>query len=357
MKKSFLLIGVAIVCLLFFNSCRNNKTSIANVNSRSLKTTSVSAHLEAEIEQSHNILYCASFQLAYNTLKDDIIKADIRFPYALAIAERLNNATISADDISHTEYIAMVGTKNDDIENEINTALKSKFKASTPALTVPLNSTDDLVIYAHLFKNIKFNTRFEDLKDELIFRRGLYSSRVDSFGIQSFSSKHKEMGEQVEIIDFISSEDFIVRFKTDNIEEELVLARVEPMGTLMETINLVQNRIDTKIVQSLREGDSLMIPKFYINISHSYDELIGKRITNAGFNKFNFAHALQDTVFSMNPKVVKASSGSRSRSSDSSVEGRELLFNRPFLLYIKEKNAKEPYFALWVDNPEILISR
>lgn len=34
---------------------------------------------------------------------------------------------------------------------------------------------------------------------------------------------------------------------------------------------------------------------------------------------------------------------------------KKLIFDRPFLLYLKEKDGKYPYFALWVDNPELLV--
>ena len=36
-------------------------------------------------------------------------------------------------------------------------------------------------------------------------------------------------------------------------------------------------------------------------------------------------------------------------------EGRYFVFSQPFMLYLKEKNAKYPYLAIWVNNPEFLI--
>jgi len=33
-----------------------------------------------------------------------------------------------------------------------------------------------------------------------------------------------------------------------------------------------------------------------------------------------------------------------------------MIFDKPFLVLVQRSDAKMPYFALWVDNPEILVS-
>ncbi len=33
---------------------------------------------------------------------------------------------------------------------------------------------------------------------------------------------------------------------------------------------------------------------------------------------------------------------------------RRLVFDKPFLLYMKEKGAKNPYFAIWIENAELM---
>lgn len=37
--------------------------------------------------------------------------------------------------------------------------------------------------------------------------------------------------------------------------------------------------------------------------------------------------------------------------------GGEAVFDEPFLLYLKEKQAKYPYLAMWVAHPEILLKQ
>ena len=38
------------------------------------------------------------------------------------------------------------------------------------------------------------------------------------------------------------------------------------------------------------------------------------------------------------------------------VPKHKLIFDKPFLIVMERADAKMPYFALWVDNPEILVS-
>ena len=34
---------------------------------------------------------------------------------------------------------------------------------------------------------------------------------------------------------------------------------------------------------------------------------------------------------------------------------RQFIFDKPFLILLERKDAAQPYFALWVDNPELLV--
>jgi len=37
--------------------------------------------------------------------------------------------------------------------------------------------------------------------------------------------------------------------------------------------------------------------------------------------------------------------------------GKHLIFDKPFLFCLKEKNGKYPYFAMWVDNAELMLKK
>ncbi len=36
-------------------------------------------------------------------------------------------------------------------------------------------------------------------------------------------------------------------------------------------------------------------------------------------------------------------------------EPRRFVFDRPFLIYLQQRQAQQPYFVMWVENPEVLV--
>jgi hypothetical protein len=124
----------------------------------------------------------------------------------------------------------------------------------------------------------------------------------------------------------------------------------------------VMSRVDKNAKGSLYKGDTLQIPKFAFDIEHRYKELLCKDLTNAGWEDYFIAEALQKIQFKLNEEGAKLKSsavltvvlGDCPRG-DFEHRPIKLIFDRPFLIYLKEKGAKYPYFALWVDNPELLV--
>ena len=39
------------------------------------------------------------------------------------------------------------------------------------------------------------------------------------------------------------------------------------------------------------------------------------------------------------------------------AEPREFRFHRPFLIYMKKRDADRPFFVMWVDNAELLVGQ
>jgi hypothetical protein len=61
--------------------------------------------------------------------------------------------------------------------------------------------------------------------------------------------------------------------------------------------------------------------------------------------------AAQDIMFKLNEKGAMVKSTSNMIAA---AIPKQLIFNRPFLIYLKKKNGKWPYFAMWVDNAELM---
>jgi hypothetical protein len=351
----FVIVAVIILPIVF---SKINKTinraepvSMAILNDSQMEKTIMSPYLERQIINGTNLLYCSTFQLCWNEMKN-LVNGDINLSGNPDMVTFLNKSLSTKNDISEKSYVAVAGYKKENIEDTINSQLKSKFN-NAQYVNFDDMSEDDIIAYAYLYKNLKFNEEFESLKTPLYFQEGDNTIAVNAFGINDYSSKNEDMGKQVEIIDYQNEDDFIISLISSP-EDDIVLVKVKPENTLMETIDSVNNRINSGQKEHLIENDILKIPKFSFKLTHQYSEIIDKYIMNPGFSHYQIAEAMQDITFVLDERGAILESRSLLTASKSVDTSRYLVFDKPFLLYMKEKGAKYPYFAIWIENAELM---
>lgn len=349
------IIIISIVAMKVYKTTnRASAISMQHLEDGQITKTLIAAHMEEKIKENVNLLYCLSFQLCWDEMIN-YVNGDIRLDKDTPIVSYLNNGLSSKVDISEDSYVAASGCKKDNIESIINDQLSSKFDNSKLVDFSSL-SDDDLIAYAYLYKNLKFAKEFESMESPLDFNEKDNKVEVKAFGIKDYSDKNKEMGKQVDIIDYKNEDDFILRLKTKSPNEEIILAKVKPGDTLLDTILLVNERINNNSIEALSKHDVLMIPKFSFDITHRYSELIGGNILNKGFSGYSIIEAMQNITFVLDEKGAILKSTSFMVATKSAYESKYLTFNHPFLLYMKEKDAQYPYFAMWVENTELMSS-
>jgi hypothetical protein len=356
MKKISLIVLITLCISIFIIGCSKeeiNETNIQTleVKSDELKSTAVSAHMEKEIKQGENILYCSTFQLAWNQLTDDIIKEEIKLFDNPETSQKLNKRLTGKKDLSDKYYLAMAGYGRDNIVEKINKALNEKFQDNAPTVKEEM-SPRDILAYAFLYKNLEFQEEFEKL--DMDFN----GEKVQAFGINQNRQDTFKMAEQVKVLDYKNTEDFIIELVPKSQDDEIILAKISPEEDLLKTIEKVQNRINSSESTFLRPEEIIKIPKFDFDIKHDYKELIGQRLLNEEFSTYFIAKALQNTKFKLNEKGAVLESEAKILLKESCVEDmRSFIFNKPFLIILKEKEAQYPYFALWVDNSELMLKQ
>lgn len=344
--------------------CSTEETSTLKLDSKKLKTTIITPHMKQEIKEGENIIFCSTFQLAWNEMKDSIIKADIKLQDEPPVVGYLNNGLSTKSDISDEDYVAIGGFAKDNIIEKINSTLAIKFNNEAPLVSETFNNPDDIFIYSFLYKNLKFGKEFESLKTPLAFNSQGNLSNVKAFGINEYSKKkHIEMGQQVEVLYYerrgYDSINLIIKLKPESLKDEIILAKIQPENTLLETIEKTTKMISSSIINknSLQDEDELKIPKLNFDITHSYIQLLHKLFLNKGFELHNIKNAQQDIYFKLDEKgAILKSASILSGFFNKLSNGRSLVFNEPFLIYLKEQGANYPYFAIWVDNPELMIA-
>ncbi len=315
-------------------------------NAERLPGTVVTPHLECEITPGKNVLWCATFQIAWNEACD-LLRGPIQWNGAPEMVRVLNKRVVTRRDLDEASYVAMAGyTTGDsnDIRQKIARELDHKFKnAANPEL---LHLLDPLppglwAAYAYLFKEMPFQWAFDRMQRGLVFA----GREVESFGMIQFlryQENEAKAASQVFVYDRRSEDDLIVELKTWSASDRLILAKIPPRRTLGETVALLRSRLIQSTPDSMRECSDLRIPIIDFDVLCDYRESLGGRL----------AVAAQQTRFRLDERgaVLKSEGGFAAARVDT-----DLIFDKPFLVMIQRTDARQPYFALWVGNAELLV--
>ena len=212
--------------------------------------------------------------------------------------------------------------------------------------------------YACLYKNLSFPVPFEHLDESLPFA----GDQVLAFGIGPHKAAQDNMYPQVLILNYQSEDDFVIELRTKSEGDRLILAKVQPKGTLGNTMMSVQERIARTNVESAATNDLLIVPRMKLDLTREYFEIEGLHLIPQGTNiakDLVLRSAVQNTQFELNEKGVELRSEAHMAfgcvKQEEPIPKHKMVFNKPFLVLLERTGAEIPYFAVWVDNSELLI--
>ena len=201
-----------------------------------------------------------------------------------------------------------------------------------------------------LKKEFNFLEKFPTLNENTF---GDSKEKVKYFGIEP--DTEQVASKNIEILFYNSKEDFAIKLKTKE-GEEVYLYR-----TTGENKSFEENYKEMQVKQSKYNGektwnknDILNIPLIKVKDEINYDELCGRYIKNTDWY---IAQALQTIDFELNNYGGSVKSEALIETFSALLEkGREFIFNDDFILFLKEEDKTKPYFALKVDNTDILVN-
>jgi hypothetical protein len=287
--KSYFFFAFVIGVLLFLSTDCKQSTDSTNhddafsndkllaVQVSDLKQTVVAATINVPLEQGKNMVWCGTFQLAWNETCA-LVGEDLHFDPEPSIVAELNKKVFTKDDLDTTSYIALAGFVKDDIHQKIRQSLQEKFDGAARPRYIPSESLtprpQDIVAYAYLFKNPEFAVPFERLEKPLRFGHG----EVSAFGMGDLKRAHEQMAPQVLILDYSGPDDFVIELKTKSQGDRLILAKIQPKTSLAETIADVKIRSNSTKPQTCMPEDKLAVPKFNFDITRRYNEIEGTKL-------------------------------------------------------------------------------
>lgn len=311
-----------------------------------------------------NVLWCGTFQLAWNEVCA-LVGEDLHFagPEPPMVA-RLNRKEFGKEDLDEASYVAIADFVRNDVHARIRRAVREKFgdRAKPKLLPDPALTSrpQDIVAYAYLLKSLKFATPFEAIDRPLTFD----GTKVACFGLgEDYRPGHADMLETFRILAYEDdTRHCIVELLPTAAEDRILLAKVPPAETLAATVAAEEERIAAAEPIEPQLGDVLKVPKMSFDITRTYGELLGRRLVVQNPDIAKDLHVLgadQRIRFEMNEKGVELESESSisfgCSGSAPPPKTHILIFDEPFLILLQRTGAARPYFALWVDNAELLL--
>ena len=298
--------------------------------------------------KNHNITFNSSYQ---STLDENTI----------------NNIWIGTLDLAWKELAEKLGKKEINLEenikmvNDLNESLFSKEMLSSEDYKIDVGRTvtGGYDIETTLNKNLNFLQKFDNFNDDYNYTFGKNEDSTEYikyFGINNASNEN--LNENINVLFFNEvsnravNNDFAVALKTKE-GDEIILYRTDENKSFKEYYEDIKMKTDSYQGSKIFEkGDELLVPYVRVNGMISYNELIGKEIKNT--NKMYISKLIQNVNFSLNESGCNLQSTATMTTQYLSVGNRYFWFKDTFIIFMKEANSSMPYFALKVDNADIL---
>ena len=314
-------------------------------NAKDLHQTVVVATLDAPITKGTNLLWCATLQITWNELAD-LCGGTVDMVDPPDVVGVLNRKAISTNDLDATSFVAAAGPGRT-IVPQIQAVLEAKFHGqASPELLRPV---DGLFAYAYLFINLPFEWAFERLPFPLQFG----TKSVECFGTSNLHNPRQDRaGRQLILRDYRVPDDLIIELQTRRHDHELVLAMVPPAETMEKTIRIVSERLRS----SSGKHDHhwlLQIPVLNFDLTRTYEEICGHEVR--GHGKSPFTMPLVDCIQKIRFRLDERGAVLKSEVVMTLGSPSAIRFDKPFLVLLRLRDRDNPYFALWVDNAEILV--
>ena len=333
-----------------------NNTPVANNNMQNNvhennEESGIDVVLSLEDEITDNSVWCGTFNLVWNDLKNDVAKQDIVFTPQLKVAENLNKGTFTTDYLTEDSYYKIHGYASEELKEKIEKDIKDKFNEKSDILDSfewPIEEGDLYFLYAMLKKEFEFPTVFSRLEDG---KFGKYNN-VKYFGINEETKD--EVREQVEVLYYKSKDNFAVKLITKK-NDEVIIARGTKKNTYIDVYNeIMENAEKYTGSHSFSEQDTLQVPNISLNIIENIDDLTGRGFLYSDGTEHEITQAMQSIQFELDEKggAIKSEAGMMvdKLAINDNEEKREFIVDNTFTIFLKENNKDLPYFAATISD-------
>lgn len=337
----------------------------------SFPSTRLTPLCDEPLGEHENVLWCATFQLAWDEFNRQVPGAPVRLARAQAVADRLNAAKFDRSSLSDHSHLTVAAGVNPQATEQFRELVRLKYPGLEPAIEPVLTEQPGIRLYSYLQKHMPFKAAMTRFEERLAFRQSDGTTkRVTAFGIlpghdESYVAGSAAMS-LVELLDYRSDDDFIVRIATDSPDhDEIILASITPDDSLESTWAAVQERERSRSSlagnMSLGNRDELRVPMLDFRLRGRFEELEDVEVLNYPFeNRLKMAR--QDLMLRLSETGADFVSEAEIQVLGENGHGYEppplpriLRLDQPFLIAFRERDAPEPYFLAWIATTSLMV--
>ena len=279
----------------------------------------------------------------------------------------INNLWVGTLDLAWKDLKEKIGLNKIELEgempqiaNDLNESIFSKemLNPNDYKINVERTVTNGYKIDATLNKELNFLESFDNFSDyKWTFGNG--DEAIKYFGINNASPE--KMNKNVEILFYnklnngsLLSNDMAIKLKTKE-GDEIILYRTDDKKSFDEYYEDIKAKTKNyKGRTELSEDDELRIPYVKVNGMINYNELYDKKIKNS--KGLYIYDVIQNVNFYLNERGCNLSSKATMVTEYMGIgqDTKYCYFQDTFIIFMKEANSDKPYFALKVDNNDIL---
>lgn len=279
----------------------------------------------------------------------------------------INNLWVGTLDLAWKDLEEKIGLNKIELEGEMpqiandlneSTFSKEMLNPNDYKINVERTVTNGYKIDATLNKELNFLESFDNFSDYK-WTFGNSEEYIKYFGINNASPE--KMNKNVEILfynklnnDSLLSNDMAIKLKTKE-GDEIILYRTDDKKSFDEYYEDIRAKTKNyKGRTEFSEEDELRIPYVNVNGMINYNQLYEKKIKNS--KGLYIYDVIQNVNFNLNEKGCNLSSKATMVTEYMSIGSDTKLcyFQDTFIVFMKEANSDKPYFALKVDNNDIL---
>ena len=279
----------------------------------------------------------------------------------------INNLWVGTLDLAWKDLEEKIGLNKIELEGEMpqiandlneSTFSKEMLNPNDYKINVERTVTNGYKIDATLNKELNFLELFDNFSDYK-WTFGNSEEYIKYFGINNASPE--KMNKNVEILfynklnnDSLLSNDMAIKLKTKE-GDEIILYRTDDKKSFDEYYEDIKAKTKNyKGRTEFSEDDELRVPYVKVNGMINYNQLYDKKIKNS--KGLYIYDVIQNVNFYLNERGCNLSSKATMVTEYMGIgqDTKYCYFQDTFIIFMKEKNSDKPYFALKVDNNDIL---